>query len=201
MIPHLHQVMHGVSVKKHCVAAEIAQVTGLDLVAVNAALTTAIAGGRVLEVDGRYLLSPAGQLILSGEYSRFYGQLRSNTDFVSAYERFEVINRDLKQIITDWQTIAVGGKRLPNDHTNRDYDAKIIDRLGQLHERIDPILKKFAASEPRLRYYQTALTTALTKAEDGEHAWVSEIKRPSYHTVWFELHEDLLRLVGRVREE
>jgi hypothetical protein len=42
---------------------------------------------------------------------------------------------------------------------------------------------------------------ALEKAEDGATEWVSDAKIESYHTLWFELHEDLLRLMRREREE
>ena len=45
------------------------------------------------------------------------------------------------------------------------------------------------------------LGTALEKAEDGAIEWVSDAKIESYHTLWFELHEDLLRLMRREREE
>ena len=45
------------------------------------------------------------------------------------------------------------------------------------------------------------LLAALEKAEDGAIEWVSDAKIESYHTLWFELHEDLLRLMGREREE
>ena len=31
--------------------------------------------------------------------------------------------------------------------------------------------------------------------------WVSDARLPSYHTLWFELHEDLLRILGRRRAE
>ena len=44
-------------------------------------------------------------------------------------------------------------------------------------------------------------TMRLEKAEDGKVEWVSDARIESYHTVWFELHEDLLRLLGRQREE
>jgi hypothetical protein len=30
---------------------------------------------------------------------------------------------------------------------------------------------------------------------------VSDARTPSYHTVWFELHEDLLRVLDRERDE
>ena len=77
----------------------------------------------------------------------------------------------------------------------------MIGRLGDLHERFEPILNKLCAGEPRLKAYSDKLGVALEKAEHGELAWVSDAKLDSYHTVWFELHEDLLRILGHVREE
>ena len=53
----------------------------------------------------------------------------------------------------------------------------------------------------RFANYSAKLIKALEKSEDGELEWVSDAKLDSYHTVWFELHEDLLRLLGRSREE
>jgi hypothetical protein len=197
----LHRVMHGVAIRKHGDAKAIAALAGVPVARVESVLTGAVAGGRVAEVDGKYMLTPCGQMMLAGEYSRFNDALRANTDFVNAYQRFEVINKDLKQLITDWQTMDVGGKRVANDHSNKDYDERVIGRLGDLHERFEPILKKLCAGEPRLKVYSDKLGVALEKAEDGEAAWVSDAKLDSYHTVWFELHEDLLRLLGHVREE
>jgi hypothetical protein len=57
------------------------------------------------------------------------------------------------------------------------------------------------AGAPRLRVYQDKLMAALESAEAGDVAAVSDARTDSYHTVWFELHEDLLRLMGRQREE
>ncbi len=42
---------------------------------------------------------------------------------------------------------------------------------------------------------------ALERAEGGAIEWVSDARILSYHTVWFELHEDLLRILGRQRSE
>jgi hypothetical protein len=199
--PALHLVMHGVAIKKHGDATQIASVSGLPAPAVGAELARAVANGRLTEVGGKYLLTSAGQMILMGEYSRFYSDLRGDQAFSEAYTRFELINRDLKQLITDWQTLEVGGRRIANDHTNREHDARIIDRLGALHERFEPVLKSLTAAVPRLQVYARGLDHALERAEAGDGAWVSEVKIDSYHTVWFELHEELLRLVGRQREE
>lgn len=200
-IPDLHLVMHAVAIKKHAAAEAIASVAGLPLPRVSAALALGVAKGRVVETDGRYMLTPAGRLMLDGEYSRYYPALRADTRFVGGYARFEVINRELKQLITDWQTIELGGSRVPNDHSNKDYDAHLIDRLSALHERFEPVLKSLVACAPRLAVYHKKLDAALSKAEDGDIAWVSDARTESYHTVWFELHEDLLRLLGRVRDE
>ncbi|MCC6707501.1 MAG: hypothetical protein IT492_08060 [Gammaproteobacteria bacterium] len=201
MATELHRVMHGVAIRKHGDAKAVAALAGLPVARVETVLTGAVAGGRVAEVDGRYMLTPCGQMMLAGEYSRFNDALRANGDFVAAYQRFEVINKDLKQLITDWQTMDVGGKRVANDHSNKEYDERVIGKLGDLHERFDPILKKLCAGEPRLKVYSDKLGQALEKAEDGDAAWVSDAKLDSYHTVWFELHEDLLRILGHVREE
>ena len=54
---------------------------------------------------------------------------------------------------------------------------------------------------PRLKIYGDKLLAALEAAEDGDVEWVSDIRRDSYHTVWFELHEELLRIMGTERDE
>ena len=201
MTTDLHLVMHGVAIKKHGDAAAIAGIAGLPEAQVAQVLAAAIAGGRIADVDGKYLLTPAGQMIVAAEYSRFCAALRADQEFVDAYARFEVINRDLKLLITDWQTLEIGGKRVANDHTDQDYDERVIDRLGDLHERFEPVLQRMCASLTRLIGYRDKLGTALERAEDGDASWVSDARIDSYHTVWFELHEDLLRLLGRTREE
>ena len=197
----LHHVMHAVAIRKHGSAGDIAAIAGLDAARAAEVLAAAVAGGRVVETGGRYLLSPAGQLILASEYSRFCAGLRANRAFVAAYERFERVNAELKQLITDWQTVELGGKRVPNDHGDADYDRRIVDRLGDLHERFEPTLKALLAAVPRLAVHAKKLLSALEKAEAGDTAAVSDARSDSYHTAWFELHEDLLRLMGRQREE
>lgn len=197
----LHLVMHGVAIRKHGGVVDIAGVCGLSDARVQQVLASGVALGRIVDANGRFLLSPAGQLILASEYSRFYVNLRADVAFNAACERFERINAELKQLITDWQTLAIGGRRVPNDHSDAAYDRRIIDRLGGLHERFEPILLALIAGESRLGLYQQKLDAALEKAEAGATAAVSDARSDSYHTVWFELHEDLLRLGGRQREE
>lgn len=197
----MHEVLHAIAIKKHADAAALADLTGQTDTALEPMLARAVATGRAAEAQGKYLLTPAGHMILEGQYPTRCAALRDDTGFVAAYERFELINADLKQAITDWQLVDIGGKSMPNDHSDSDYDAAILDRLAAIHERLEPIAQTFVASEPRFARYVAKLERALERAEDGEAAWVSDATIESYHTVWFELHEDLLRVLARDRDE
>jgi hypothetical protein len=194
-------VMHGIAVKKYATVEDICSVTGLESDTVSALAAEAVAKGRVSEAKGKFLLTPIGQVTLKSAYSKVYGPLRKDDDFVAAYEDFERINNDLKQAITDWQTVELGGQAVVNDHSDKDYDASVIDRIGDIHERVDLVLERLGRKEERLHRYREKLLSALEKAEDGDIRWVSDAVIESYHTVWFELHEDLLRVMGREREE
>lgn len=199
--PDMHLILHALAIKKHASAEAVARLIGLPVERASATLADAVKRGRAAEAQGRYLLTPMARMALDGDYSKYYDGLRRNADFVAAYEGFEKINVDLKQLITDWQTMEVAGQRVPNDHSNKAHDERVIDRLGKLHERADKLFAKLAAGLPRLQIYRDHLLAALEKAEDGAIEWVSDARIDSYHTVWFELHEELLRLMGRVRVE
>lgn len=196
-----HMALHGLAIKKHADAAGVAEIMGADEVVISAALDKGAEMGRVAKTGDKYMLTPAAQMALKIEYPRVYADQRESTDMIDAYEAFEKVNVELKQLITDWQTVEIGGDRVPNDHSNKEYDDKAIDRLGSLHERFEPILQRLSAQLPRLDVYKGLLLTALEKAEDGDIEWVSDAKISSYHTVWFEMHEDLLRILGRERDE
>jgi hypothetical protein len=197
----MHLALHGLAIKKHGGPAEVAALVGLTEDRVAALLEEAAARGRAAKAGGRYMLTPAAQVALRGEYGRIYGALRGNAEMAAAYDAFEKVNAELKALITDWQTVEVAGSRVPNTHDDRAHDARIIDRLGALHETAERVIGRMAAHLPRLATYMRLLTEALEKAEDGAHEWVSDARLPSYHTVWFEMHEDLLRVLGRVRDE
>lgn len=194
-------ILHGLAIKKHGDAAEVAAITGLEVARVQAGLDEAVAAGRAVKAGAKYMLTPVAQIALRAAYSRDCAAERANPVMAQGYDEFEKINTQLKQLITDWQTLPVGSARIPNDHSDRDYDDKIIDRLGDLHDRAVPMLDRLASGLPRLKIYKDHLQRALEKAEDGEIVWVSDARCASYHTVWFELHEDLIRVLDRQRIE
>jgi hypothetical protein len=148
------------------------------------------------------MVTPAGQAWLEERYPEAYEAFRANPEATDAYGRFESLNREVLALFTDWQMVpAAGGERVPNDHSDEEYDHKVIDRLGALHERAERTIDRFAALDGRLATYSRRLDDAYDKVLAGELDFVSGARIDSYHTVWFELHEDLLRMLGRKREE
>lgn len=192
--------VHALAVKKAGSAEDVATVAGLEPKEAEQALESAVQAGRVLGARGKFMVTPAGRTWLDEQYPSVYAGQRADGDLSSAYDGFEVVNRELLSLMTRWQTVTVGSNAVPNDHTDPDYDAKVIDQLGALHDRAVPVLQAFAEEVPRLRVHLDALAEAQRRILAGETDYVSGARIASYHTVWFELHEDLLRILGRVRE-
>lgn len=193
--------LHGLAVKKAGSSAAVAAVLGAEEAEIEAALEAAVAAGRAAGAKGTFMVAPAGREWLDEQYPVVYAEFREDPAATETYERFERINRELLSLFTDWQMMPAGGERVPNDHSDSDYDAEIIDRLGAQHERAEKVLDGFAELDPRLGIHKQRLDDAYDKVLAGEIDWVSGARIDSYHTVWFELHEDLLRMLGREREE
>ena len=192
--------LHGLAVKKAGSAAAVADILGRDEGEVTAALDEAAAAGRAMSAKGTYMVTPAGRSWLDERYPEAYAQFRADPESTAAYERFERVNRELLTLFTDWQMMPAGGERIPNDHSDPEYDRDIVDRLGALHERGLKPLERYRALDERLGEYIRRLEAAYDRVLAGEHDFVSGARVDSYHTVWFELHEDLLRMLGRQRE-
>lgn len=112
------------------------------------------------------------------------------------YETFCEHNQELKAVITDWQT---RGPDEPNDHSDEDYDRGVLGRLLVLHKNVAPLVDQIAEAAPRLSHYRPRLQRAADAVAAGDHTYVSRPILDSYHTVWFELHEDLIGLAGLTR--
>ncbi|WP_067692118.1 pyruvate, phosphate dikinase [Nocardia jejuensis] len=117
---------------------------------------------------------------------------------IAAYDEFCVFNADLKVIITDWQMKDAG---TVNDHADADYDAGVLARLSDTHRSLRPLIARIGALAPRLVRYIDRLDRAVERIGEGDHTYVARPIMDSYHTVWFELHEDLIGLCGLTRAE
>ncbi len=118
----------------------------------------------------------------------------------TAYDQFRPLNAALLRLSTDWQ---VRGGNVPNDHSDPSYDWSVIDRLVELDERAGPVVRRLAKAVHRFEEYRPRLSDAVRLVLAGEHAWFVSPRCDSYHTVWMQLHEDLLLALGleRPRED
>lgn len=194
-------VLHGLIVKKAGTAEQVAAVLGLDPSEAQAGLEAAMTQGDAAGGGGTYMPTPAGRAKLEGSYPAAYADVREDQAFTAAADRFEVINKKLLDLLTRWQSVAQAGTTVANDHSDEAYDNAILDELGDLHERAETVLSVLAGGVPRLRVYSERLAAAYDKSLGGEHDFVSGVRVDSYHIVWHELHEDLLRILGRTRQD
>ena len=117
----------------------------------------------------------------------------------AAFDRFLLLNPKLLEICTAWQMQTVGGAITLNDHTDAVYDGRVLDQLTDLHGRADAVLASLAEALSRFQRYRDRLADALDRVNAGMLKYVAD-DMDSYHTVWFQLHEDLLATLGIPRE-
>jgi pyruvate,orthophosphate dikinase len=116
----------------------------------------------------------------------------------AALDAFLDIDHRVKDVVTAWQ---MRDAQTPNDHTDPDYDAGVLERLGAVHQDAVAWLAPIKPTVTRFRDYDARLARALEAATDGDGRYVASPRVDSYHGIWFELHEDLIQLAGRSREE
>lgn len=178
------------------VAAEaLAESLGEPAPRVQGLLAVLLRHEEVAQVEDAWRLAPAGRRRLAAGLAAE----RATVDAAAlehAYEGFDPFNARFKALVTAWQ--VRDGE--PNDHADAAYDRGVVDRVAELHRRWQPLLARLAALAPRLAAYPERFARALDKLVAGDGAWLARPLVDSYHTVWFELHEDLIGLLGRQRE-
>jgi pyruvate,orthophosphate dikinase len=117
------------------------------------------------------------------------------------YEAFAPINDEVKGIVTDWQMRSVGGQLVLNDHRDHRHDEMVVARLRRTDATVSAALAPLTIALPRFEVYPRRLQRAVTLVGDGDHSMVAAPVKDSYHTVWFELHEELIILAGRNRAD
>ncbi len=157
---------------------------------VTAGLGEFVAGAIRLTADGK--LAALG--IFEAERER-WGAVNAD----GALDAFLPFDHRMKDIVTAWQVREIGGESTLNDHSDAEYDARVLDELAGLHEESARWLGTLTSRLGRLDAYRIRLDRALALARDGDRRFVASPRVESYHTVWFELHEDLIRLSGRKR--
>ncbi len=121
--------------------------------------------------------------------------------WVAALDGFLLLDCRMKDTVTAWQLRDVGGEQVLNDHSDAAYDASVLEQLAAIHADTVAWLAPLSARLGRLAAYRVRLERAVALARGGDQRFVASPRVDSYHSVWFELHEDLIRLSGRRRSD
>lgn len=191
--------LHGLRLKGFAEPAAVAGALGVDEDRVAKELDALAEEGLVVRRDGRlsgWSLTPDGRAAHAGLAAEELVASGGRDVVHGAYQRFLEVNGEMLGVCTDWQLRDVDGQQVVNDHTDADYDQGVVDRLAGIHERIRPVTAELAGALDRYGRYGERLSNALEKVVAGEREWFTKPVIDSYHTVWFELHEDLLATLG-----
>jgi hypothetical protein len=110
-----------------------------------------------------------------------------------AYDGFLALNHDVIELCSRWQLRPDGAL---NDHTDDAYDAGVIAELGGLDASAQPVCADLAGAIDRFGTYGPRLAASLDQVRGGATQWFTSPAVDSFHTVWFELHEDLLQTLA-----
>ncbi|MFI5041814.1 MAG: transcriptional regulator [Acidimicrobiales bacterium] len=204
-MPHLSEprfmVAHGLRVKGFAAPPAVAAFVGLDESDVRGHLESLRTAGTAAARRGR-----VSGWSLTGE-GRRHDARWCRDELVAAgtaplveatYRRFLAVNQPLLELCTDWllRSDEPEGAQLLNDHADAAYDADILQGLAELDLVVQPLVAALASSMARFGRYGPRLAAARARIESGDRDWLTGGMIESYHTVWFELHEDLLATLG-----
>ncbi len=118
----------------------------------------------------------------------------------AAHAEFVGLNRRFTQACTDWQLRPTPADRMAtNDHTDWPWDERVLGTLASLGRALTVIDGELAGRLARFDGYADRYATALARVDRGERRWVDSPEVDSCHTVWVQLHEDLLSTLGLPR--
>src|SRR4051812_13418018 len=198
-------VLHALRLKGFAKADVVSASTGLPTDAIETHLAELAAGELVARREGRisgWALTAAGREEHRRQLQRELEEHGLRDEILDAYRRFLSLNGELLSLCTAWQ-MRDDAKADPimNNHRDAPYDAAVVERLDRVHEAVVPVCGELASALDRYGPYEPRLSTARDRVHAGEPEWLTRPLIDSYHTVWFELHEDLLATLGLERKE
>jgi len=110
----------------------------------------------------------------------------------ACYRRFLPLNDRFKQIVSGWQLSST-------DSRTPEQLAMLAADVAALHDDFRPIASEMSGYFRRLSTYPVRFDRALAELRAGDASMLASPMKDSYHTVWFEYHEELIALSGRDR--
>jgi hypothetical protein len=180
-------VLNAVYLKKIAAVTQIAEVTGLAPDDVARCLAAATEQGWLMDMgsDGVMPLEE-GIAQVTNHYREAYAGLRSDAALFDWYRNFESLNTRFIAAVTEWQ--------------ESDGDERSERRVLKAGERLAKDIAQLVPLIPRYAAYVRRLERSMERVDAGERDFVCKPTVDSVHNVWFEFHEDILTVLGRLRD-
>jgi len=188
------RTFHALRIKGFAKADTIAEVADLPLAVVEEHLQGLLARewAQFREARELWQLTPVGREEHHIALAEDVGGAHMTAHLHDAYHEFLQLNERFKALCGDWQ--LRDGQ--PNDHTDVDYDRKVVARLVDLNDEATPIVAQMGEVLARLAQYGPRLARTCQSVVAGETKMFTGVMCGSYHDVWMELHEDLILTQG-----
>lgn len=114
-----------------------------------------------------------------------------------AHAEFVPLNRRFATACTNWQVRPTRTDPMAaNDHTDWGWDERVLRTLDSLDRALRSVAEPLAATLQRFDGYADRYSAARAKVDTGQRRFVDAPDIDSCHTVWIQLHEDLLATLG-----
>jgi pyruvate, orthophosphate dikinase len=185
----LMEVLRTLQLKGLCNAERLAAALSTSMATVEEAL--AGEPSFVRETPRGAMLTPEGRAWVLEQLAAERKAI-NNHAMEGCYGRFLPFNERFKRIVSEWQVASAPG------HTDEQWQA-VVDAVAGLHDDYMPLVDDAANVAPRLASYAQRFAHALEAMRGGDTSMLASPLKDSYHTVWFEFHEELIELCGRDR--
>lgn len=135
--------------------------------------------------NGAFALSASGRDVLA---RRLGAESLDRAALALQYERFTVVDRELKRAVTAWQLAEPA------------HQEAAVAGVMAAAAAAGAIATALAALAARYGSYAGRIAVAAGAIATGDRRYVASPRVDSLHQAWFELHEDLLVTLGRSRD-
>jgi hypothetical protein len=197
-------VLHGPRVLGFATAPRVAARFGLDPALTDDLLLDFEARGWVRHSafagSAGWSLTDSGQVENERRLSLELDRAGAREAVTAAHAAFVPLNRRFGAACTDWQLRSTPADRLAfNDHSDPSWDEAVVVTLASLERALGETCAALTRSLRRFDGYAERYSAALARARAGQPRWVDAPDVDSCHTVWIQLHEDLLATLGMPR--
>lgn len=167
----------------------VARGTGLDPDAARAIVSDAEAAGLVASGPRGFRLTAEGRAQVA-DALRVEREGLDPATTLDLYERFARIDQKFKELVTEFQ--------LSESPTRVSW---AVAGMSEVHPAVQELVARATELVPRLAPYRARFETAMEHLARGEEKYLVSVTLDSYHTIWFQFHEELIEMAGRTRAE